>query len=237
MIAAIMQPYFFPYIGYFQLMRAVDVFVLYDDVQYMKGGWINRNRIRLHNEAKWFTFPTKRASVSLFINEREYVLGNEVGNAKNRLTAAYRDTPAFSEIGPFLFELLDFSQSNVAVFNANVLTQIARRLGIQCKITCSSALGSRTNLAGEERVIDLCHRVRADQYVNAIGGIPLYDPGRFAAEGIKLSFLSTTVSPSELSDGSTYLSIIDDLMHKGFEGTSSDLDRFQLVDSPKVRSV
>jgi hypothetical protein len=83
MIVAILQPYFFPYIGYFQLMQAVDVFVIYDDAQYMKGGWINRNRIRCSGKSTWLTLPVRRDSRELSINQREYLLAD--GDAPHRI--------------------------------------------------------------------------------------------------------------------------------------------------------
>lgn len=228
MIAAIMQPYFFPYIGYFQLMNAVDCFVFYDDVQYMKGGWVNRNRIRVDNEGKWLTFPVERASLSLPICQRRYILGKEIVNARESIRAAYRFAPAFSEVAPVLFRLLEYPDANVAAFNVNLLTELAHRLEIRCRFVTSSKIEKSVGLKGEERVIDLCQQIGADRYINPIGGIDLYDSARFQEAGIQLAFLRTTVEPQPLSSGSAQLSIIDTLFQKGFAGATSLLKAYEL---------
>lgn len=230
MIAAIMQPYFFPYIGYFQLMHAVDVFVVYDDVQYMKGGWINRNRISTNGRPQWLTLPIVKASLVDTINRRHYVL-DSYGKAaiKRRLSVSYRDAPCKDAVLPFLTDMIDFSESNVAIYNTHLLSKIAQSLDIDCRIVASSALQKPPESKGQERVIDICRQVGANVYINPIGGRELYNATTFAGADIDLSFLQTSVPPVRVADGDTHLSIIDTLLNRGIDGTRALLDDFQLV--------
>lgn len=225
MIAAIMQPYFFPYIGYFQLMHAVDIFVFFDDVQYIDRGWVNRNRIRCNDTAKWLTFPVHKARRELAINQREYMLsdGAATHRIEQRLQASYASAPCRSEVGPVISSLLRFNDSNVAMFNANLLETLAQQLGITCRFLVSSQIDKPANLKGQAKVIDLCRRIGASHYVNQVGGVELYDAASFDAAGLRLSFLRTTAKPAMLADGQQYLSIIDGLMHEGFAGCGSRL--------------
>jgi hypothetical protein len=230
-IAAVMQPYFFPYLGYFQLMQAVDLFVFYDDAQYMKGGWVNRNRILVDGEPAWLTLPVRRASLSLPINQRHYLLDGEgIGQIKQRLRASYAKAPAYDEICPLICNLLDYADSNVPAFNANLLTTLARKLGITCAFEMSSAIDKGAGLRGEAKVIDLCQRVGASHYVNAIGGMGLYDVDHFDAIGLRLSFLRTAAPPLQLDAGPQHLSIVHLLMINGFDATLSLLDEYEVMD-------
>ena len=220
MIVAVMQPYFFPYIGYFQLMNAVNVFVIYDDAQYMKGGWINRNRILVNGAPGWLTLPVKRASLSLPINLRQYLLeGDNVRKIKEQLRASYASAPAFGEVFSMVCELLNFKDSNVAAFNANLLTLLAKRLGIASRVVLSSELEKAPGLKGQDKVIDICKRLGATCYANPIGGLALYDPLAFMQSGIALTFLRARPT-SYLQAGQPhvpFLSIIDVLMFNSRE--------------------
>lgn len=228
MIAAIMQPYFFPYIGYFQLMKAVDQFVIYDDAQFMKGGWVNRNRIRINGKLVWLTLPVRRDKVSLRINERHYLLGSEVEKAKRRVQSGYSKAPAYPVVEPIISDLLDFSDNNVAKFNVNLLTKLAAILGIKCRFTASSGIVKLDDLRGQGRVIDLCRRIGADRYVNLIGGVELYDRTSFSDAGLDIVFLRTSVEPVQLDEAAAQLSIIDALMFNGIDGTKALLERYSL---------
>jgi hypothetical protein len=236
-IAAIMQPYFFPYIGYFQLMNAVDVFVFYDDAQYMKGGWINRNRILVNGEPAWLTLPIRSASIKLSISQRHYLFASDAADTiKRRLRTCYEKAPAFDAIYPFLCELLDYEDSNIAAFNSNLLTALAGKLGIACTFLSSSSINKRTDIKGQDRVIDICRRIGADRYINPIGGVMLYDNAAFSEEGIQLRFLQTnpSVYPQFGAAPQPFLSIIDVLMFNSIERTRTMLDDYHLVMPEKV---
>jgi len=225
MIVAILQPYFFPYIGYFQLMQAVDVVVIYDDAQYMKGGWINRNRIRYCGKPIWLTLPVRRDRRELPINQREYLLagGDAAQQIERRLQASYAGAPCYDEAMPVVSALLEWGEANVAAFNAHLLMALARQLGIGCRVELSSRIDKPAELKGQARVIDLCQRIGANHYVNPIGGTELYDRESFERVGMQLSFLRTLTPPAELAEGPQHLSIIDGLVNEGFAGCRARL--------------
>jgi hypothetical protein len=229
---AVMQPYFFPYIGYFQLMRACDVFVVLDDVQYMKGGWINRNRILLGGQPHWLTFPVVRDSVTLDINQRAYQSGE--GERKRVLDAvenAYRRAPLFASAMDDVRAVMSYPDCNVAAFNTHLLRTLHRRLGLTCQILVSSELPKTGGLKGVERVIDLCLTLGATRYVNASGGVDLYDSDRFAREGLELSFIrARTVTYEQFRNPFVpFLSIIDVMMFNSPETVSVMLDEYDPV--------
>lgn len=234
MIVAIMQPYFFPYIGYFQLMRAVDQFVFYDDAQYMKNGWINRNRIAIGEEEKWITLPVKHTGLHTKINERQYILEENIETIKRKLLAAYSRASNFRKGYAFVCDLLDFDDSNVAVFNANLLRESAQQLGIDCRFTVSSRIAQSGGLRGEAKVIDMCKVLGADHYINPIGGLELYDPEHFSEAGLRLSFLRTTLPPTHFRNGEAHLSIVDTVMHNEWEGAQSQLERCEILSKEQL---
>lgn len=227
MIVAIMQPYFFPYIGYFQLMHAADVFVFLDDVQYIDRGWVNRNQIQLEGRLAWLTMPVEKAGRDLSINQRKFLLEQGVDPIKRKLQAAYRNELA-SPGWRLTVNLLDFPLANVAGFNENLLSTIAAELNIHCELLVSSRLGIEPGLRGQDRIIAVCRRLKATHYINPIGGLALYDGQRFLDAGIRLSFLRTTSIPSQSEQGHVHLSIIDDLIRAGVPAVRSKLAEFTL---------
>jgi hypothetical protein len=183
-------PLFFSLFDYFQLIFHSDIFILFDDVQYIKLGWVNRNRILRNGKPCWVTLPVRKGSAHLAISQRYYQLERtDVVRVLRRIEAAYRKAPCFDATFPLIEELMNYSDANAAAFNVNLIERIAARLSIGTRFVLSSAMVKDDNLAGQERVIDMCRRLGATHYVNPIGGLQLYHPERFAAAGIKLSFL------------------------------------------------
>ena len=210
-----MQPYFFPYLDYFRLIAASDCFVFYDDVQYSKGGWINRNRILRGGKACWLTLPVQRGALSLTIRERLYRLDNaNAGRLLRQVESAYRKAPQFGAVFPLLREIVDFPDPNVAAFNTNLVRRISSALGVETPLLRSSAIDKSNELAGQPRVIDICKRLGATRYVNAIGGVGLYDADLFAHHGIELRFIKSDVLPyrQDCPGFVPNLSIIDTMM-------------------------
>lgn len=230
MIAAIMQPYFFPYIGYFQLMSAVDVFVFFDDAQYVTRGWVNRNLIYTNNAPHWLTMPVEKANRFLPINKRRYQADDaHVLSLERRLQHAYRGFPGYDEAMPALSHLLHFPDTNVAHFNSNLLTSLAKRLNIGCDFLFSSKIGNFRGLRGEAKVIRLCHALGCTHYINPIGGLKLYNSQHFLDNNILLSFLQTRAQPMTLATGTQHLSIIDHLMRYGVAQCLSSLGDYDLI--------
>ncbi len=225
-----MQPYFLPYIGYFQLMHAVDCFVLFDDVQYIERGWINRNLIRLEDRAVWLTMPVQKASRSLPINKRFYQLNDQSRkNPRNLIHSCYSKAPQYSEVIIRLGATFETQENNVARFNGAMLSLIANMLGIRCSILYASEIASLESLRGPDRILELCRRLGASEYINAIGGLSLYEPEPFHVAGMALQFIRTRIPPKSLSTGSTHLSVVDSLMCDGWEKTRSLLDSYEIV--------
>lgn len=212
---AIMQPYFLPYIGYFQLIAAADQFIVYDNIKYTKKGWINRNRMLRNGIVTTFSLPLKQGSDSLNISERE--LANEYRPEKlaNQFKEAYRRAPYFRETIPLIEEILFFDQSNLFQFLHHSITLVCERLGISTNILVSSTVPIDHSLKGQDKVIALCKSLSASTYINARGGVDLYDPTDFKSAGIELKFIKpdTFEYPQPCSTFEPWLSIVDPLMH------------------------
>jgi hypothetical protein len=196
MIVSIMQPYLFPYIGYFQLISASDVFVIYDDAQYMKGGWVNRNRILLNGAPHWLTIPVEHAPVRTSINGRTYRLAQaETTRLAGLLESAYRRAPGFARVSALFKEALAHDDANVARFNAHALKAVCGELGVTTQFVSSSALGRDVTLGGRQAVIDICRILGASGYLNPVGGAHLYQAEPFARHGLELAFVRPADAP------------------------------------------
>jgi hypothetical protein len=193
---AIMQPYFIPYLGYFQLIAAVDRFVIYDDVQYMVGGWINRNRIfDPSKEWRYLNVQLSGASPNKLIHEVE-VDPNARWRRKTMgtLRSTYGKSPFSKEIMPVIEGIIQFPATGLAEFLRNSLRVLSEILGINTEIIPTSRKYDNTELGRMERIVDICNKEKRTHYVNAIGGRELYDKDAFAAEGLELSFLEPNLS-------------------------------------------
>lgn len=219
MKVAIMQPYFLPYIGYFQLINAVDVFVIYDNIKYTKKGWINRNRFLRNGEAVGFSLPLKKDSDFLEICDRQLATEFEPKKLAGQLKEAYRKAPFFTEVCPLVERLITFPEKNLFAYIRNSLDELCTYLGIHTRILTSSHLPLNHSLAGVDRVVSICKHLAADTYINPIGGTELYENDTFATQGIKLFFLQSEEKRYPQFGGNfvPWLSIIDVLMFNGRE--------------------
>lgn len=228
---AIMQPYFFPYLGYWQLIKAVDKFVIYDDVNYITRGWVNRNCIRINGEAHYITVPLKDASQNRRISDIEL---HPAITWRNKLTKTialnYKKAPFFGSVFPVLEELITFPTNSLSSYLSHQLESLVLRMGISTLLSHSAVYGNQ-DLSGTDRILDICGRENASTYVNATGGKDLYDPTLFARRDIQLRFLKMRpISYSQRSQSFLpNLSIIDVLMENGFAGTSDYLLQFDLI--------
>jgi len=226
-----MQPYFFPYIGYLQLIAAVDRFVIYDDVNFIKGGWINRNRILVNGNPCWLTVPISH--ISPFRKIFEHTCCDVPWRKKmlRTIEVTYRHAPFFEEAFSAVAPILDNPKNNLAAYLADTIVSLARLLDINTDIVTSSRNYNNGNLRGQERILDLCRQERASHYINAEGGQDIYADSAFEAIGVSLSFITTEVQPypQRCSGFVGRLSTIDMLMNIGIEGTKEQLDSFQLV--------
>jgi hypothetical protein len=230
---AIMQPYFMPYVGYFQLINAVDEFVILDDVNYINRGWINRNRILINGQPKYITIPLKDASQNKLIHEIR--IADDVSwkhNLLKTIEVNYKKAPMFEETFALLKSILDCDENNLSKFVTNSIKKIAEYLSIDTKIIDSSRMFDKKGLKAEERILDICIEKRADAYINPIGGIELYHKELFKENGIDLFFIKTNpVEYKQLrsSEFVPYLSVLDVLMNNKKDAISKFLVNFDLV--------
>lgn len=213
---AIMQPYFFPYIGYFQLMCAVDEFIIYDNIQFSKKGWINRNRILVNGLDAYITLPLKKDSDFLDVNHRYLSDDWNVERKKllNRITESYRKAPQFSEVFPLIEKSVLFEEKNLFQFIYHSIVCVKDFLEIKTPLVISSGLNIDHQLKAEKKVLALCKASRASTYINPIGGVELYDKQEFKNEGVELQFLKADniIYKQYQNEFVPFLSIIDVMM-------------------------
>lgn len=234
MRVAIMQPYFFPYIGYFQLINSVDRFIIYDEIQYTKKGWINRNRYLNNGNPDYFTLPLKKDSDYLNINQRYLSEDWSLHKRKllNKLKEAYRKAPYFKERWEWLEEIIEADFENLFEYNYNSIKKVCAYLDVKTELTCSSNIKFNNDLKGEEKVIDICRTVNAETYINPIGGVELYSKESFSKYDINLLFLASNLTAYKQFNKPfvPYLSIIDVLMFNDLGDVQKSLtDDFKII--------
>ncbi|WP_333874565.1 WbqC family protein [Methylobacter sp.] len=212
---AIMQPYFLPYIGYFQLMAAVDKFVVFDDVNFINRGWVNRNRLLLNGAAHTFTVPLRGASQNKLICDIELV--DEQGwrdKLMRTIRQAYVHAPCYAQVVALTEHIVNYPSIRLDEFLLNSLREVSDYLMLEAEIVGTSRIYQNTHLKGQDRILDICRQERADTYVNPIGGVDLYDRAVFLKQGIPLKFLRPgLISYSQgKSEHVPWLSILDVLM-------------------------
>lgn len=216
MRVAIMQPYLFPYLGYFQLLRCADVFVLLDDVQFIKKGWINRNRLLVKQAAHLFTIPLVGSSQNVLIRDLRLLPGHR---AQHKLLATiaheYRAAPELERVQPLVAQVLLSPEPDLTTLVGDSLRRILAHVGLAVPIVRSSEIVKDPLATGQERILAICEALRADEYVNMQGGAALYSAADFAARGLALRLLAPVLTPYP-QGGAAFvpgLSIIDVLMH------------------------
>jgi hypothetical protein len=226
---AIMQPYFFPYIGYWQLINSVDMFVLYDDVQFIKGGWINRNFILAQGQKKRITLQLQGASPNLTINSIEVGVNKE--KILKTIIQNYSKAPYFNCIHPLLERIFNNKNKNLAEFIEYSILQICEYLDICPQWHVSSTLRKDTSLRGQDKVLAICKEVNASHYINMLGGRNLYDLKKFKKEGITLLFLEPkSIKYKQFNNQFVpNLSILDIMMFNSQEKCKSLLKEYSLV--------
>ena len=231
-----MQPYVFPYIGYFQLISAVDVFVFYDDVNYIKGGWINRNNILVNKKPHMFTIPLTSPSSFTSISQTKIDLNKfEIFKFKflKTIQQSYKKAPFYESVFPLLerFFLLNNSAliSDIAI---NSVITVSEYLGMNTDFEISSLRYSESkSLDKVNRLIDISKRKKADIYINPIGGRQLYAKEQFIENNIELQFIKSEeiVYQQFKSDFVPWLSIIDVLMFNSIEDIQLQLNKYTLI--------
>mgnify|MGYP003643173744 CR=1 FL=1 len=228
-----MQPYFFPYIGYFQLINSVDKFIIYDNIQYTKKGWINRNKILVNSSDKIITLPIKKDSDYLDIKER--VLANIWEQEKikmlNLIKSSYKKSPYFNKVYPVISSIFEVPNTNLFEFLLNSLHLLNSYLKIKTKITISSDINIDHSLKSTDKVIAICKEFNTTTYINAIGGQKLYNVKDFKNEGIDLKFIKSSPLTYKQYDNEfiPWLSIIDVLMFNKKQDIIKQLNNYTLI--------
>lgn len=212
-----MQPYIFPYIGYWQLIDAVDIFVILDDVNYIMRGFINRNEILLNGKRYRFSIPIKKASQNRLIMDTKLNFSQQKkDDFLKTMENAYRKAPYFDLIMPMIRNIINYNEDDLTEFILNSINMIMEYLNIHTKILISSRLDKNNNLKAESKILEICKCIEADTYINPRGGRELYHHEVFEKEGISLFFLEPNMDQIKYNQNGDsfedYLSIIDILM-------------------------
>lgn len=225
----IMQPYFMPYIGYWQLMAAVDTYVVYDDVNYIKGGWVARNNILLNGQKHMFTITLNGASPNKLFNEIS--IKDDFKKFSRLIESAYRKAPYYEEVCALMDKIYSYEDKSLGAFLMHSFQVVLDYMDINTKLVLSSTIAKDNSLRGKDKVKHICHLLGADTYYNAIGGQELYDKNDFKADGVDLYFVQTNLTPyaqlgNEFVPG---LSMIDVLMFNSPTEVKQLLTNYKLV--------
>lgn len=233
MSIGIVQPYLFPYLGYFQLISEVETFVFYDDVNFITQGWINRNKVLVNGKANYFTIPCKNASQNKLINEVKHAMTDKKrGKLLRKIKFSYSNAPFFDDVFPIVENVLHTKSSHIADLAMQSIRQTVGYLNLDTTFKISSEEYHNTGLGKAERLIDICKQEKAKNYINPTGGKELYDKEEFRSEGITLQFIEPSLEKYKQFDNDFIpgLSIIDVMMFNAPEKIRTDLlTAFNLV--------
>lgn len=229
MSLAVMQPYLFPFLGYYQLAFHCNTFVFYDDVNYIKGGYINRNFILSSGKKQLFSIPVLKASSFKKINELQFQ--DNLSKVVKTIEQSYKKAPNFSSVMPLIAAILNNKERNVAIASAESITIVFEYLGLKRHFCFSSELDYDREQNAEQKLFSLCKYFDSHDYCNSLGGEKLYNKSSFSNQGISLSFLKPT--PQEYPQGNhafvSNLSIIDVLMWNSKQDVINLLSQYRIV--------
>jgi hypothetical protein len=220
MRVAIMQPYFCPYIGYFQLVAAVDKFIFYDDVNFIKGGWINRNRIISNNKEFLFTIPLTDASSFRLIKDTQVNWkSKDISKFVANVDLSYRKAPFYNEVMPIVKDIFDARPDTISQLAIDSVIRFSQYLGLTTEFKVSSQGGYTKTEDRVQNLVNILNAEGGEHYINPIGGQELYATEDFSRHGVKLSFLKGTGS----------LSVIDVCMNTPREEIQQTLQNYTLL--------
>ncbi len=226
------QPYFIPYFPYWQLIHAADIFVIGDNYAFIRGGWINRNRILCNGDVTYFRINLMKKSCNRLICDIQ-MMEMDVNKMLLILQSNYRRTPHFQDGMALMERILNHHERNLALFLKHSIEEVCGYLGINTKLMSTSQIEGNDIFKEKERIFDFCHRMGASHYINPIGGITLYDAKEFEEQGIALAFMHSNVAshhPEDISFANG-LSIVDAVMRHSQEELHDLLDDYTLVDN------
>jgi len=230
---AIMQPYIFPYIGYFQLINAVDKFVVYDNIQFTKKGWINRNRVLMNGKDEYFTISLKKDSDFLNVDQRMVsdIFKTDRIKLLRRISEAYRKAPEYNKVYPLVESIINEEEENLFAFIYQSLLTVCKYLDIKTAFVISSSIPIDHELKSQDKVIAICKALQATRYINPIGGVELYSKEIFEQNAIELNFIrSDNIEYRQFSgEFIPWLSIIDVMMFNTKETISKYLQSYTIL--------
>lgn len=227
----VMQPYLFPYIGYFQLIDHCDTYVILDDVNYINKGWINRNRILVNGSDHLFTIPLEDASQNKLICDISIQKEDKWKSKFIKLIQmSYSKAPQFKIVFPLIEDSISNNENNLSAFIYYAQSAILNYLQIDTRIIKSAGIYQNQNLKGQDRILDICLKENTSNYINPIGGIELYSKEIFEQNNIELHFIkSKSIEYKQFKNEFVpYLSIIDTLMFNDIDGVKNMLTQFEL---------
>jgi hypothetical protein len=231
---AIMQPYLFPYFGYYQLINAVDKFIVYDDVNFIKQGWINRNNILVNGKSYLFTVPLKNQSSfnkinATKVNEKVYFLW--VNKFLKTVEQNYSKAPFYNEVLSLLNNIFQIEDEHISSIALKSLKLVSEYIGINTVFEDSTVIYSNQNLSSQDRVLDICIKENANYYLNPIGGVDLYSKKDFLDNGIVLNFIKSKKLEYRQFNQEFVpnLSIIDILMFNNISSIKKNLNNYELI--------
>ncbi|MEQ6343175.1 WbqC family protein [Vibrio cyclitrophicus] len=209
---AVMQPYLFPYIGYYQLVKSVDKFVLYDDVNFIKSGYINRNNILVSGKSTMFTLPVPGSSSNKYISELNY--DKNVRKVIKTIEQSYSKAPYFSAVFPLIEKVLTYDDRSITTISGMSINLVFEYLGLNKSFYISSELSNDKSKTAKDRLIEMAGLLECNEYINSPGGRSLYDKNYFIQRGIKLGFIDCKVKKYDQNTNGFVpnLSMIDVLM-------------------------
>lgn len=231
---AVMQPYVFPYLGYFSLVQACDDFVFYDDVQHVTRGWVHRNRILLNGAAHTFTVPLSGSSQNVRIDElHTHDFATFRRHFVRQLECAYRRAPCFATTMELVLDVLDLNDPGIAELAMRSVERVSAAIGLERRFLRASRDFAATRSAGRaERLVAITRRLGRRRYVNAPGGMALYDKADFEHEGLTLQFVQPRLPAYPQLGGRPFvpgLSVIDALMHNPPEHVAELVAAYDLL--------
>lgn len=230
---AVMQPYLFPYIGYFQLIKSVDKIIMYDDVNYIKNGWIDRNRILVNGSSSYFKVPIKDASSNKKICETEInysLYDNWKGKFYKTLEMSYKKAPLFISVMELVSEVFERRYEDLGKLATQSIVETSKYLDIKTEIVISSRQYQNANLQRTERLIHFCELEQASTYINLEAGRELYKKEDFKVKNVTLQFLKPQISVYHQTNKNFVpgLSILDVLMFNSKENSAKMQENFAL---------
>jgi hypothetical protein len=229
---AVMQPYFLPHLSYFQLIAAVDKLVIYDDVNFMTGGWINRNRILVNGAPYTFTVPLQAVSQNKAICDIRLAEDSNWRDKTLRTVALnYKKAPEYSSVMPMLERIFQYKSKKLDELIYNSLREITQYIGLRTIIQNTSRIYGNRHLRAQARILDICIIENAQTYVNTPGGRKLYNKENFNENGIELLFLETKAVVYEQRQAGFVdsLSVIDVLMFNDLPRIQKMMDEYELL--------